>query len=348
MRRVCITGGAGFIGSNLADRLSAQGVEVVIVDDFRAGRREFVADVLTQKGARLVEGDVLDTDILEHAMEGCDWVLHLQANADLRRGLEHPRLDLQQNTVATSNVLEAMRARDVRRIAFASTGSVYGEPEAFPTPEDAPFPLQTSLYGASKLAGEGLIAAYAAGYGFTALICRFVSILGERYTHGHVFDFYRSLKRDPTRLRVLGDGRQEKSYLYVQDCLSAILTAAERHHDEPGAHIYNLGTEETLLVDDSVRIIAEHLSLAPEIEHTGGRRGWTGDSPLIHLDVGRIRGLGWRPKLTIRQAVVRTLEWLDANEYAWRDDDAAESVTARARPGSSAEDVALIGVEQAR
>ncbi|HEX3518575.1 MAG TPA: NAD-dependent epimerase/dehydratase family protein [Solirubrobacteraceae bacterium] len=319
MKRACVTGGAGFIGSNLVDRLSAQGVEVVIVDDFRTGRREFVQDALSRPGVRLVEGDVLDRDLLEQAVDGCDWVFHLQANADVRGGLDDPRRDLEQNTIATSNVLEAMRARGVRRIAFSSTGSVYGEPEVFPTPEDAPFPLQTSLYGASKLAGEGLIEAYATGYGFTGLICRFVSILGERYTHGHVFDFYCALKRDPIRLRVLGDGRQEKSYLYVQDCVAAILAAVDRHQDEPGAHIYNLGTEETIVVDESVGIITEHLSLSPQIEHTGGRRGWTGDSPLIQLDTSRIRALGWRPTLTIQQAVVRTLEWFEGNEYAWRE-----------------------------
>jgi UDP-glucose 4-epimerase len=319
VRRACITGGAGFIGSNLADRLSAGGVEVVVVDDFRTGRPEFVAGAMKQPGVRLVEGDVLDPAVLDDAMKGCDWVFHLQANADVRHGLEHPRRDLEQNTIATSNVLEAMRANGVSRIAFSSTGSVYGEPDVFPTPEDAPFPVQTSLYAASKLAGEGLIAAYASGYGFTGLICRFVSILGERYTHGHVFDFYCALMRDPTHLRVLGDGRQEKSYLYIEDCISAILTAAAHHHDEPGAHIYNLGTDETVVVDDSVQIITEHLSLSPEIEHTGGERGWTGDSPLIHLDTTRIRGLGWRPTLTIPQSVVRTLEWLQANEYAWRD-----------------------------
>jgi UDP-glucose 4-epimerase len=319
VRRACITGGAGFIGSNLADRLSAEGVEVVIVDDFRTGRREFVAEALQRQGVRLVEGDVLDPAVLDDAVKGCDWVFHLQANADVRHGLEHPRRDLEQNTIATSNVLEAMRANDVGRIAFSSTGSVYGEPDVFPTPENAPFPVQTSLYAASKLAGEGLITAYASGYGFTGLICRFVSILGERYTHGHVFDFYRALMRDPSHLPVLGDGRQEKSYLYIQDCVSAILTAAEHHHDEPGAHIYNLGTDETVVVDDSVRIITEHLSLSPEIEHTGGQRGWTGDSPLIHLETTRIRRLGWRPTLTIPQALVRTLEWLQANEYVWRD-----------------------------
>jgi UDP-glucose 4-epimerase len=319
VKRACITGGAGFIGSNLADRLSREGVEVVIVDDFRAGRPEFVAEALRRPGVRLVDGDVLDPAVLDDAVKGCDWVFHLQANADVRHGLEHPRRDLEQNTIATSNVLEAMRTNGVTRIAFSSTGSIYGEPEVFPTPEDAPFPIQTSLYGASKLAGEGLIAAYAAGYGFTGAIFRFVSILGERYTHGHVFDFYCALKRDPARLRVLGDGRQEKSYLYVQDCIAAILVAAEHHQDEPGAHIYNLGTDETVVVDDSIKLITGHLSLSPTIEHAGGERGWIGDSPLIHLDTTRIRALGWRPAVTIPEAVVRTLTWLQNNEYAWRD-----------------------------
>ncbi|MHB8532375.1 MAG: NAD-dependent epimerase/dehydratase family protein [Solirubrobacteraceae bacterium] len=317
MRRACITGGGGFIGSNLADHLLAHGIEVVIVDDFRTGRREFLADALSRSGTTVVECDVLDSGALAGAIEGCDWVFHLQANADVRFGLEHPRKDLEQNTIATSNVLEAMRETGVKRIAFSSTGSVYGEPAVFPTPEDAPFPIQTSLYAASKLAGEGLIAAYAAGYGFTGLIFRFVSILGERYTHGHVFDFFCALKRDPSRLRVLGDGRQEKSYLYIGDCIEAIQTTVERHADEPGAHVYNLGTDETIVVDDSVALIARHLGVSPQIEHTGGTRGWTGDSPLIHLDTGRVRALGWKPRLTIREALVRTLDWLGENDYVW-------------------------------
>ncbi|HTW43287.1 MAG TPA: NAD-dependent epimerase/dehydratase family protein [Solirubrobacteraceae bacterium] len=317
MKRACVTGGAGFIGSNLAERLSAQGVEVVILDDFSTGRREF-AHAAQAAGAQLLEGDVLDQATLAAAFHGCDWVFHMQANADVRRGLEHPTRDLRQNTLATSSVLEAMRAQGVARIVFASTGSVYGEPDVFPTPEDAPFPVQTSLYAASKLAGEGLVAAYAAGFGFAGVICRFVSVLGERYTHGHVHDFYRALKRDPARLRVLGDGRQEKSYMHVQDCLDGMLLAAARHHDEPGAHVYNLGTDETLLVDESVALIAAHMGLSPAIEHAGGRRGWTGDSPLIRLDTARIRRLGWAPRLTIAQALERTLAWLDANEYAWR------------------------------
>ena len=312
MRRVLITGGAGFIGSTLADRLLAEGVEVAILDDFRTGRREFVADARL-RGAEVFEGDILDRELLASAVAGSDAVFHLQANADVRYGLDHPRKDLEQNIVATSNVLEAMRAAGCRRIGFSSTGSIYGEPSVFPTPEDAPFPIQTSLYAASKLAAEGMIAAYSHGFGFLGLVFRFVSILGERYTHGHVFDFYRSLKADPTRLRVLGDGRQEKSYLYVGDCIEAILTAFRRHADDDGAHVYNLGTDETLVVDDSVAIITRHLGLAPEIEHTGGTRGWKGDSPLIHLDTARIRALGWSPQVSIVDAVARTLDWFESH-----------------------------------
>ena len=315
-----MTGGAGFIGSTLADHLSRAGAEVVVIDDFRTGRREFIAELLKRPGTELIEGDVLDGALLERAFTGCDWVFHLQANADVRHGLEHPTRDLEQNTIATSRVLEAMRATGVKRIAFSSTGSVYGEPEVFPTPEDAPFPVQTSLYAASKLAGEGLIAAYAAGYGFTGLIFRFVSLLGERYTHGHVFDFYFALKRDPSHLRVLGDGRQQKSYLYVQDCVSAVLAAVRAHEADAGTtNIYNLGTDETVTVDQSLRNILAHLGLSPRVEYEGGRRGWIGDSPLIQLDCTRIRSLGWEPTMSIAQATARTLDWFEAHPYIWRD-----------------------------
>jgi UDP-glucose 4-epimerase len=320
MQRACITGGAGFIGSNLADRLLAEGVEVVIVDDFRTGRREFVRHLVSEPRVALYEGDVLDQPLLERAFSGCDWIFHLQANADVRHGLKHPRRDLEQNTVATANVLEAMRAAGTSKIAFSSTGSVYGEPEVFPTPEDAPFPVQTSLYAASKLAAEGMLGAYAHGFGFTALVFRFVSILGERYTHGHVYDFYRALKRDPSHLRVLGDGRQEKSYLYVKDCVAAMMTAVREHAERPGeAGIYNLGTDETVVVDESIATICEYMGVQPDREYAGGRRGWAGDSPLIHLDCTRIRSLGWAPTLTVREAIIRTLQWLDANSYAWQE-----------------------------
>jgi UDP-glucose 4-epimerase len=319
MKRACVTGGAGFIGSALADALSARGVEVVVVDDFRTGRREFVQHLLSMPGARLIEGDVLDAALLEHAFAGCDWVFHLQANADVRHGLEHPHRDLEQNTIATATVLEAMRATGVARIAFSSTGSVYGEPEVFPTPEDAPCPTQTSLYAASKLAGEGMLSAYAHGYGFTSVVFRFVSVLGERYTHGHVFDFFRALKADPAYLRVLGDGRQEKSYLYVQDCVAAILTAVDAHDAEAGtAAVYNLGTDESITVDQSIATITSHLGLTPRIEHTGGKRGWAGDSPRISLECSRIRSLGWQPSLSIRDSVRRTLDWFEDNPYIWQ------------------------------
>ena len=318
MKRACVTGGAGFIGSTLAERLRAAGAEVTIVDDFRTGRREFLAGLLEDPGITLHEGDILDDAVLRPALEGCDWVFHLQANADVRHGLERPRRDLEQNTIATANLLEAMRAEGVSRIAFSSTGSVYGEPEVFPTPEDAPFPVQTSLYAASKLAGEGLIGAYAHGLDFTGVVFRFVSILGERYTHGHVYDFYSALKRDPQRLRVLGDGCQQKSYLYVGDCVEAILTAAEAHESRPGeVGTYNLGTDETVVVNDSIGVICEHMGVSPELDYAGGRRGWPGDSPLIHLDCGRIRALGWTPSLTISEAIERTLQWFDANPDAW-------------------------------
>ena len=317
--RVCITGGGGFIGSHIADSLHKGGSEVVVVDDFRTGHREFLGGLLSSPRFTLIEGDILDPQVLSAAIPGCDWVFHLQANADVRRGLDHPTKDLEQNTVATSMVLEAMRRAAVSRIVFASTGSVYGEPLVFPTPEDAPFPVQTSLYGASKLAGEGLLAAYAAGFGFTSVICRFVSILGERYTHGHVFDFYCSLKRDPTHLYVLGNGKQEKSYLYVGDCVDALLLAAEKHSSEPGVYVYNLGRDDTVIVDQSIGIIAHYLNVSPAIEYTGGERGWVGDSPLILLDTSRIRTLGWTPSVTIPDAVRRTLAWFEANEFAWRD-----------------------------
>jgi UDP-glucose 4-epimerase len=247
------------------------------------------------------------------ALEGCDTVFHMAANADVRFGTEHPRRDLEQNTLATFNVLEAMRGNGVHRIVFSSTGSVYGEPSVFPTPEDCPFPIQTSLYAASKVACEGLLQAYAEGFKFQAFIFRFVSILGERYSHGHVFDFYRSLRTNPNELRVLGDGHQRKSYLYVHDCIDAILTAVDQA--KAAVSVYNLGTDEYVELNDSIGTIVGHLGLAPELVYTGGTRGWVGDSPFIFLDCGRIRALGWRPKLTIREGLIRTVDYLRANPW---------------------------------
>ncbi len=311
--RFFVTGAAGFIGSHLVDRLLAQGHGVVGYDNFCTGQERFLEAARRSPAFRLVRADTLDLARLTAAMSGADFVFHLAANADVRHGTEHPRKDLEQNTLATFNVLEAMRAAGVRRIAFSSTGSIYGEPQVFPTPEDAPFPVQTSLYGASKLAGEGLIAAYCEGFGFQGYLFRFVSILGERYTHGHVFDFYRQLQRDPHTLRVLGDGRQRKSYLYVHDCLDAMLLAIERAQGK--VNVFNLGTDEFCQVTDSIGWITAHLGLQPRLEFTGGERGWVGDSPFIFLDTRKIRALGWRPQLSIQAAIIRTLEYLQSQPW---------------------------------
>src|SRR5690242_18293710 len=193
MNVVFVTGAAGFIGSSLVDRLLRDGKSVIGWDNFSSGQQEFLKSAMTDPKFKFIRGDNLDLAALTRAMAGCDFVFHLAANADVRFGLEHPSKDLQQNTIATFNVLEAMRANGIKTIAFSSTGSVYGEAEVIPTPENHPFPIQTSLYAASKLACEGLIHAYCEGYKFEGYIFRFVSILGERYTHGHVFDFYRQL-----------------------------------------------------------------------------------------------------------------------------------------------------------
>ncbi len=313
-----ITGGAGFIGSNLADFLLAKGHQVTVYDNFSTGLpTQFLALAQSQPATafRLVKGDLLDPAKLAEAMTGSDFVFHLAANADVRHGTEQPDKDLQQNTIGTFNVLEAMRASGVRRIAFSSTGSVYGEAQVFPTPEDAPFPVQTSLYAASKLAGEGLIGAYCEGFGFQGYIFRFVSILGERYTHGHVFDFYKKLIADPTQLEVLGNGQQRKSYLYVGDCVEAIYTAINHPQAQAKVNIFNLGTDEYCQVNDSLGWICEKLNLTPERHYTGGERGWIGDSPFIFLSCEKIKALGWRPRFTIRQSVEKTLDYLLENRW---------------------------------
>jgi len=324
MQHAFVTGAAGFIGSNLVDRLLADGVRITGWDNLSTGQPRFLEGATAHPRFRLVRGDNLDLPALTAAMKGADFVFHLAANADIRDGWKHPAKDLQQNTVATFNVLEAMRANGVRRIAFSSTGSVYGEalvtPET-PTPEDDSFPIQTSLYGASKTAGEGLISAYAEGAQIDeAYVFRFVSILGERYTHGHVFDFYQQLIAHPDHLRVLGNGTQRKSYLYVQDCIDAMLHVARAATAREAKHrtqIYNLGTAEFVQVNDSIRFICAALGINPRLDYTGGDRGWVGDNPFIFLDTRKIQATGWRPKLTIEQGIIRTLRWLEANRWVY-------------------------------
>jgi UDP-glucose 4-epimerase len=311
--RYLVTGCAGFIGSSLTERLLSDGHMVVGYDNFATGQEAFLAKALASPNFRLVRGDVLDAAALTESMNGSEFVFHLAANADVRSGTEHPRRDLEQNTIATENVLDAMRYNGIAKIAFSSSASVYGESPVIPTPEDAPFPVQTSFYGASKAASEGLIAAYCAGFGFQSYIFRFVSIVGERYTHGHVFDFYKQLQADAGRLRVLGNGRQRKSYLYVHDCIDAMQMVIKRSAD--AVNIFNLGTDTYCEVNDSIGWICEALGVTPRIEYSGGDRGWIGDNPFILLDTKRIASLGWKPQLTIRQGIIKTLEYLRTNPW---------------------------------
>ena len=312
-----ITGGAGFIGSNLTDRLLQNGHEVRVYDNLSTGQLRFLDNAKNDERFSFVEGDLLDEDTLSKSMEGFQMVFHFAANADVRFGTDHPRRDLEQNTIATFNVLEAMRHQSIRKIAFASTGSVYGEAEVIPTPEDAPFPIQTSLYASSKLAGESLISSYCEGFDFQAWIFRFVSILGERYTHGHVFDFYKKLKRDPTRLEVLGNGKQRKSYLYVQDCIDSILLAIEKGQKK--VNLFNLGVDGYCTVNDSIGWICEALGVDPKLNYSGGERGWIGDNPFIYLDTQKINQLGWKPKLGIQEAILKTIKYLRLNEWVFEE-----------------------------
>ena len=314
-----VSGGAGFIGSNLVDRLLDVGHEVTVYDNLSTGLLQFLEYARDFDRFRLVEGDLLDEGSLSEAIAGHEFVFHLAANADVRFGTEHPRRDLEQNTIVTNNVLEAMRKNDISKIAFASTGSVYGDATVIPTPENAPFPIQTSLYAASKLAGEGLIAAYCGGFGFQSWIFRFVSILGERYTHGHVFDFYRKLKQNPSRLEVLGNGKQRKSYLYIQDCIDAMLFALGKSNES--VNVLNLGVDGYCEVNDSIGWICEELGVSPKLEYTGGDRGWIGDNPFIFLDTSKIRDLGWKPKLSIKDGVLKTIQYLKTNEWVFEERD---------------------------
>ena len=308
-----VTGGAGFIGSNLVDRILAMGHEVTVYDNFSTGIEEYLANARKSPKFHLIEDDTLNLSCLIRAMESCDIVFHLAANADVRFGINHPEKDLQQNTIATFNVLEAMRANGINKIAFSSTSSIYGEAKIIPTPEAAPFPVQTSLYGASKLACEGMIEAYCEGFGFQTWIFRFVSVLGERYTHGHVYDFYKKLLDTPDELLVLGNGHQKKSYLYVQDCLDAMLFCIDKFKDD--VNILNLGTTEYCQLNESIGWITAHLGLKPKLVYSGGEQGWIGDNPFIFLDTRIINNAGWKPKVTIKEAVIKTLRFLQDNRW---------------------------------
>lgn len=315
-KHVLVTGGAGFIGSHVADAVLARGGRVTVIDNLSTGFREFVPK---HERARFIEGDLLDAKLVEQEMRGVDFVFHMAANADIKENFAAPRKCVDQNIVVTQNVLEAMRVAGTKEIAFSSTGSVYGEATVIPTPEDAPFPVQTSIYASSKVAAEGLLTSYAQpspAPEFRVWIFRFVSLLGPRYTHGHVVDFFRKLKADPTCLHVLGNGLQKKSYLHVADCVSAMLTAVDKARDP--INVFNLGHEDWIEVKDSIAVITKAMGLTPRIEYAGGERGWPGDSPKILLDTKRIKSLGWAPTKSIEESVVETLRFLADNPFSLR------------------------------
>lgn len=307
-----ITGGAGFIGSNLADRLIKDGHKVVVYDNFSTGQVEFTEHHQQNPAYTIIEGDVLDKTDLTRAMRACDFVFHFQANADVRGGITNTLIDVEQNIMGTHSVLEAMRFNDIKNIAFASSATIYGEPEKFPTPEDIA-PVQTSLYGASKYSAEALIQSYCEYYDMKSWIFRFVSFMGPRYTHGVIFDFMKKLKADPKKLHIMGDGTQRKSYLHVFDGINAILMAIKKSHHK--TNIFNLGNKEWINVRDLADLVCKLMELK-NVEYTfeGGIRGWKGDSPFVHLDISRICSLGWSPKYSVKETISDTVKFLQENE----------------------------------
>lgn len=319
MSRFFITGGAGFIGSHFADYALSQGHDVLVFDNLSTGNEYFLLDAKKNSKFTFVKGDIRDFDQICSAMNDFkpNWIIHFAANADVRRGLERPRRDLDYNTIGTWNVAESARLSGANNILFSSTGSVYGEPDIFPTPESCPFPMQTSLYGASKLAGEGILSAYSFGYNLNAVVFRFVSILGPRYTHGHVFDFLKKLRKDSSQLEVLGNGQQLKSYLHIDDLMQGIWMVIKS--SPSGYNVFNIGHDDALTVDRSICYITSELGISPLLNYSGGTRGWIGDSPRIQLDCTKLKKLGWHANHTLETGVRDTVKYLLKHQFLFEE-----------------------------
>ncbi len=298
-----VSGGAGFIGSHLVDRLADRG-EVTVYDNLSSGKAEFIKHHLDKGGVRLVQADLLDTNRLNSEMTDIDAVFHLAANSEARTGLENTRYDLEQGTIATYNVLEAMRLNGVKCIVYASSSTVYGETPVQPTAENYG-PLQPiSLYGASKLAGEGLVSAFCHTFDLQGWIFRFANVIGARSTHGVVFDFIEKLKENREELEILGDGTQEKPYLHVADCVDGFLYGYE--HASERVNVFNLGTTSSSKVSTIACMLVEEMGLsAVDFKFTGGSRGWPGDVPQVRYDTSKMERLGWKPRYTSDEAVRR-------------------------------------------
>ena len=311
--RTLVTGGAGFIGSHLVDELVRRDNQVIVYDNLSTGFKRHLETLLSNNRITLVEGELLDEERLNAAMKGVDTVFHLAANADVRGGKSNTRVDLEQNIIGTHRVLEAMRINGASRIVFTSSATVYGEPDVFPTPESYA-PIQTSIYGASKLAAEAMIQAYGEYFGIKSFSFRFVSWIGERYSHGVVFDFIKKLQKNPSELEILGDGNQKKSYLHVEDGVKAIFMAMDNMPDLK--NVVNLGHSDYLNVVDLADIVIQEMGLEKvDYRFTGGVRGWLGDSPFVHLDISKIRSAGFEPQVSIEDGIRRTVRYLLANEW---------------------------------
>jgi len=300
--RCVITGGAGFIGSHLADSLLFQGHEATVIDDLSSGKREYV-----NEKASFIKKDIRKE--LTAEFQGADTIFHLAADPDVRSNSRDPKKSFDINVMGTISVLEACRKADVPRFVFASTSAVYGETDILPTPETAPC-SPISEYGASKLACEAYASCYSALYGIRSTSFRLANIFGERSSHGVIPDFYNKLKDNPDQLEILGDGKQDKSYLHISDCISGMLAAWKTQ--QATYEVYNIGSKDKTTVDGIAQKISSYLSLHPKLIHTGTKRGWPGDVPLMLLDTKKLGSIGWRQQLSFDDGLKRYLEWLAA------------------------------------
>ena len=306
--RYFVTGGAGFIGSHLVDRLIHQG-EVTVYDNLSSGKIEFVSQHFGKPNFVFIQKDLLDLEDLKEAMKGHTIVFHLAANPDARLGIEDTTLDLKQETLVTYNVLEAMRENGIKKIVFSSSGTIYGETPVIPLPEEYGPVLPISLYGAGKLACEGLISAFCHTFEMQSWIFRFSNIIGPRGTHGVIFDFIHKLKENPEELEILGDGTQEKPYLSVEDCVEGILFGLKNSSEK--VNLYNLGCESTTDVKTIAKMVTEQMGLEKvRFKYTGGDRGWKGDVPQVRFNIEKIKKIGWKPTLSSDQAVLSTIKSL--------------------------------------
>ena len=308
---VLVTGSSGFIGSHLVEFLIKKNKFVIGLDNFSTGNKKFIENI-DKKNFKFYKVDLYKENIDKY-FNNVSEIYHLSANADVRYGIKHRDKDLKQNIIVTHKILEQCVKNNIKKLIFSSTGSVYGEAKEIPTKEDCSFPIQTSLYGASKLSAESLICAYAEAYDFKCYIFRFVSILGPRYSHGHVYDFLKKLGQNPLKLNVLGDGNQKKSYLHVFDCIEAIWKSINFFKKK--INIINLGTNEYITVKQSIKIISKKLGLKPKLFYNGGKRGWVGDNPFIFLDTKKIKRTGWKPKLSIEKSIESTVEYIMNNKW---------------------------------